>query len=294
MVKYIYMSAGYASETKSLSHVKKLVRVLSKCGITHHYLNLGRLDNNGILDMSMTTATPNFVNQVQLSSANQTVIGWINSFGEDNLENPTFVKNTLCSVRKVLSIPGINGLHINFEPFWTIDNPNLYRIVKEIRDAIGPETFLSMASPCNEQWTWDFINQLSEFTTQLDIMAYDTGITVEDDYLELIEYNFGRYEDAVARHTDVGVTYPSYKETPKVWHEPDIENIVNVARSIKKSRDRRNMGYHEHPGIYNYQYFGETVHGDATENQRNDEQNAWLVEVINQPKIILKKCSFQV
>ena len=146
---------------------------------------------------------------------------------------------------------GIAGAHFDFEPLR--DNHAEYvAFLKTVREKLGPRYFISHATrragpygisfgPLRKNfWSKDFYEQTMQHTNQTVLMAYNTTLDIEKNYVGFVKHETNLlldYSCQFDQHS-VLIGIPGFEDAPRISN-PSVENIGNGIRGVRAALETR-------------------------------------------------------
>ena len=167
---------------------------------------------------------------------------WIGGVrGVDALpDDPVWRKTFIASILELLTRhPRLAGVHLNIEPMPS-GAPGFLVLLEELRAGLPPGKLISVAAyPPPTVWHrfpdvhWDeaYFRQVAARCDQLAVMMYDTGLSNQKLYRNLMR---GWTGEALAwsGNTPVLLGLPAYDDADTGYHHPDAENLDNAVAGI--------------------------------------------------------------
>lgn len=244
MANAAFLDLYWVNKTIDLSDddMAKLVNDIGMYGITHQFLDLGKLNDQGHfkydhefeeLNAFDRDTLKRWIKITRTTDKNQKIIGTVNyGFWKFNRRvtgfNPdVFTKNMNMMINDVLSL-GLDGIHLDIEGFNAGDE-ELIEMLKYLRsDSLHGIEHVSI-SATHEPLLWDraYIRRLTEYVSEINPMIYDLyhgGATSTEAYIDIFRKTIHSYSEAIKGTGCRLVPYiPSYASTND--HRSDIETM---------------------------------------------------------------------
>lgn len=201
-----------------------------------------------------TTNFPNvksFVEQFREAYPEATLYGWIslpvNSGADGYRLDDDGVQQTVADFsQRVINDFGFDGVFLNVEPVWDGDESFL-SLVRGVRSAVGIDALISVAAPPDWSpegvdipvpplivpgtvWSDTFKQSVALLSDEIAVMAYNSGLSTPEDYIEWVAYQVSAFARAVAQlgeGTHLMIGMPTYDAEPP-GHDPLVENITSA------------------------------------------------------------------
>ena len=136
--------------------------------------------------------------------------------------------------------PRLAGVQVNIEPM-PDGNADFLTLLEELRAAIPGKTLSVAAYPPpttwhqipDVHWSPEYLRQVAGRCDQMAVMMYDTGITLEKCYIDLMRRWTAQLTEAL-RSTECGLLLgiPAYEDAGAGYHHPRVEHISAALRGI--------------------------------------------------------------
>lgn len=238
----LYWTNGTAVLTDD--DMAKYINDLSLFHITNSFLDLGKLDNQGLLKYDYPqgqeelkafneSVIKRWISLTRRTDRYQKVIGTLNFGLWRNDRRPlgfnlqVFQNNLNNEIYRLLGL-GLDGIHLDIEGFNKNDQ-DLLNMLTYLRDnSLYGVDYVSL-SATHEPLRWDkaYIRQLASHVSELNPMLYDLyygGITSQDLYVNLVRETVLRYSSAIKGTGCKLVPFlPAYRGSDD--HRTDIETM---------------------------------------------------------------------
>ena len=177
--------------------------------------------------------------------------GWVSfpaNLGEDGyrLDDEELQQSIADFSASVVNELGYDGVFLNIEPVWDGDEAFL-SLLRKVRTSVGENTPVSVAVPPDWSpedadipvpplivpgtvWSREYKQSVALLTNQMAIMAYNSGLSEADDYVEWMAYQVETFAEAVGElgeGTNVIIGIPTYDAEPP-GHDPAVENVLSA------------------------------------------------------------------
>ncbi|SDX81845.1 S-layer homology domain-containing protein [Paenibacillus sp. CF384] len=296
--------------------IAERVEQLEQHEIEYQFANIGSLQADGTIDPTQSDELGHWIKVSRETDPNQKVIAWINGNTERHLhvgteEEKVAMHATIVNSLKTMIDTGflyegvyykVDGIQFDIEPLrarWK-DDPELLSLLKDIRNAVGNDVHLSIATPAwDSVWSNAYITEIANVMDMLNPMIYDTigpdswkpnVVQSGEEYEALWKATSLRYSTAIAAsnnpdcqlapimpaydtkgYTETDPTVPEYGQFV-VYHDPVIENVYHAARGLKQAiADGANV---YGSGIF---WWGTFIldHPDPRDNQDYSHARGW-------------------
>ena len=192
-----------------------------------------------------------FATQMKQAYPQATLYGWV-SFPANldadgyRLDDEELQQNIADFSASVVGELGYDGVFLNIEPVWDGDEAFL-SLLRKVRSSVGENIPISVAVPPDWSpedadipvpplivpgtvWSREYKQSVALLTNQMAIMAYNSGLSAVDDYVEWMAYQVETFAEAVSElgeGTNVIIGIPTYDAEPP-GHDPAVENVVSA------------------------------------------------------------------
>ncbi|QGQ98363.1 hypothetical protein EHS13_27500 [Paenibacillus psychroresistens] len=276
---HAYLPEDWFFNPQSDQAIFNRVNQLKDYSIEYQFANIGSLKADGTLNSTQSEELGHWIKVSHEADPNQKVIAWINGNTETHLhvgteQEKAAMHTTIINSLKNMIDTGylykgtyykVDGIQFDIEPLratWK-DDPDLVVLLQGIRDAVGPNVHLSIATPAwDSVWSNEYITRISNIMDMLNPMIYDAVgpdswkpyvVQTPEEYQALWKSTALRYSAAIGASDNPDCQYApimaaydtkGYTETnpndPEFgkfikYHDPFIENIYNAAKGLKQA-----------------------------------------------------------
>jgi hypothetical protein len=141
-------------------------------------------------------------------------------------------------------------VHVNFEPVKS-GNQDLIEVLKRLY-SIKNSKIISIASyppptilhPHEEvHWDLEYYKVISDYVDQFVPMMYDTAITYDKIYINLMRQWTIELIDVVG-HEDLVFGIPAYEDVGVGYHDPSVENLDNALSGVFAGLNKADKSYY--------------------------------------------------
>ncbi|MBZ0286645.1 MAG: hypothetical protein K8I30_03455, partial [Anaerolineae bacterium] len=197
-----------------------------------------------------------FVTQFKALYPEARLLGWVSfpvqvGASDYRLDDAELQQNIADFCGRVISDLGYDGIFLNVEPVWNGDDEFL-SLLRKVRVEIGTDTPLAVAIPPDWSpldadvpvpplivpgtvWDEDYKQKVALLSDQMAVMAYNSGMSTQEDYTEWVAYQVRIFAEAVAGlggGTQIIIGIPTYDSEPP-GHDTAVENIPAALRGVK-------------------------------------------------------------
>ncbi|BCM93768.1 hypothetical protein IAD21_05659 [Abditibacteriota bacterium] len=274
----VWLAHSYVATPASVALVPQTAKFLQQHNVTYWFVNVGRVDKTGKLPLGALAQAVNFLNSVhQWETENNCkfkVLAWIN--GSIDAANPDrFVDINQPELRAAIAneaskftdvqapesyVAGatrpFDGVQLDLEPSGGSDTvaANLFRLMDEIRQKIGPDKLTSFTphkiGTRNMYWsTPEFYYGLGQRVDLICAMTYDTGLKDAAQYREWVKQQTTDVLRAISGATwNNDAAHPKPKNTVRAfiglpafpanqWHDVKVETVADGASGTHLALD---------------------------------------------------------
>lgn len=218
-------------------------------GFTELYLNLGSMNNLGVVGTGNYTSLPEILDANDRRAADERfrMVAWLNGTEDNNVNTASDHDDCAAGIVSLLTThTRLDGVVLDLEPFATDDNPEYLALMGVIHDALVTAELddkdLRCCAPANpppqpgQRWSTSFIAQIAAEDVIIMTMPYDTEYGLASGPVPQPAH-FMRWLEASSRHYLAG-TAAAYAAgvggfTPIIvaetmesseYHDPQTEN----------------------------------------------------------------------
>jgi Glycosyl hydrolases family 18. len=234
---------------KSQPETDALVAKLEENQIKYAFFHVRKTDAKGNLVFKYKSNAQKLTAEMHSRLPQMKVIAWVyvpspvfNRDGVD-LADPQVRNNLVSEAVWLINDCGFDGVQWDYEVFPN-NEKNFPALLDETRAAIGPDKFLSVATPMLHEeklYCWDeaHFTDIAEHCDQIAIMCYDSFLYYPRAYVQLVSKQACRVSAAVNRAGNhrckllLGIpVYDTDKGTP--GHLTIAENITNALKGVRE------------------------------------------------------------
>lgn len=244
-------------------NMRALLDEMTYFGINMQFLDLGMYDNNGLMPQSETddALTRKWIAFAREYKPEHQIIATVNGNLDAHLRHSGEMRQAMADeAARLVQEYGFDGVQVDIEPFRANSNDLLVDYLEKLRDAVGPDVHISIATTVLEQYLpHDALVEIANIVDMINPMLYDTNgpgeneVDTEEEFVQIWKDTVLRYDAAIkdSNNTDVQLapTMPAYdaKSYPAspgwpdpesgkfFYHLPEIENIKNAAEGLRQA-----------------------------------------------------------
>lgn len=194
-----------------------------------------------------------FANQLKEGYPEVELHGWVSfpaNLDEDGyrLDDEELQQNIADFSGSVVSELGYDGVFLNIEPVWDGDE-HFLALLRKVRASVGDAVPVSAAIPPDWSpedadipvpplivpgtvWSKEYKQSVALLTDHMAVMAYNSGLSSEDDYETWMAYQVATFAEAISElgeGTNLLIGIPTYDaELP--GHDPEVESVPAALR----------------------------------------------------------------
>ncbi len=207
--------------------------------------------------VEIESAVRNFVATFREAYPDATLYGWVGfpvELGADGyrLDDVGVQQRVADFSLKVVDDLGFDGVFLNVEQVWNENADDFVNLLIKVRSRMGDAGLIAVAIPPDwspaeadipkpplvrpgTEWDKRFKQRVALLTDQMAIMAYNSGLSDPNDYVQWVAYQVQTYAQAV-HELDAGaqiiIGIPTYDDALP-GHDTRVENVLSALTGVK-------------------------------------------------------------
>ncbi|MCB9451924.1 MAG: hypothetical protein H6672_10825 [Anaerolineaceae bacterium] len=255
-LRAVWLGVTWVMDAHTESEIQALATDLQAHRIQYGFVYMSYLKPDDTFNPTFEHAAT-FVRHFHAAAPEITLLGWIGIPTQITTPNGHYMENRLESKETQVAIAvfseriveewGFDGIHLDAEPVRT-DDPAFINTLQAIREAIPAESILSIAVPALQvtqaitsipyprspyHWTPDYLNLVADYSDQIVVMAYDSGLFLPADYRAWMAYQVEAAASALDDNpAELLIGVPVSEEwTPS--HQTHTEYLANALYGVQ-------------------------------------------------------------
>jgi len=240
----VWLGVEWVNKAHSVEEITTLANMLTQQQIRYVFAYASYLKPDGRFNPTYTYAAE-FVRTLKAAKPDLDVQAWIGlPLVHVDLSNAA-VRKKIVQFCVDLAQEGFDGIHLDPEPVFSNDM-NVLALLDEVRDALGPEFTLSIATrriwpifpnvrwPIVGQVAWhaSYYHQVASRVDQIVVMTYDSAMPLACLYRQWVRFQVIEITSAVG-DTDVQLFFGVPTSEERTWtHWPNAENMRNGLQGL--------------------------------------------------------------
>lgn len=201
-----------------------------------------------------------FVTDFKAAYPEANLYGWVSvpvgtEPGGRDISDPNVQQAVATFSQFVVQDLGFDGVFLNVELVFD-GNQDFLSLLGVVRDTLGTEAFIAAAIPPDwspldaaipvppliepgTEWSAEYKKNVALLVDELAVMAYNSGLSDQEDYIDWVAYQVAIYADTIAElDTGTGpgvrivIGIPTY-DTELPGHDATVENIPTAIRGVR-------------------------------------------------------------
>ena len=254
----LWLTTEWTYETHTDEEVAALVQELRdrKIGTIYAWISYLQFDRTWRAQDQIENIKA-FASQFNKAYPEAVLMGWVSlpTTEEDRVTtriNDVNLQQDVANFSKrVVEEFGYEGVFLNAEPVWDGDQ-NYLALLRAVRGAIGIDVPLSAAIPPDwspsssniplppliepgTEWETPYKQSVALLVDQMAVMAYQSGLSSADDYVQWVAYQVKTFALAIAdlgTETSLIIGIPTFDADPP-GHDPLVENVNSAVQGVE-------------------------------------------------------------
>lgn len=262
----IWIGTEWTYENRDIEQIRALAGRLKENNISNVYAWVSWLKEDGTWAgkrsgtnqfIEMEPAVRSFVQTFREVYPEATLYGWLGfpvELGPDGyrLDEVDMQERVADFSLKIVEDLGFDGVFLNVEQVWDENADDFVNLLIKVRSRMGDAGLISVAIPPDwspadadipvpplirpgTEWEKRFKQRVALLSDQMAIMAYNSGLSDPNDYVEWVAYQVQTYAAAVhelGAGAQIIIGIPTYdNELP--GHDTTVENVPTAITGIK-------------------------------------------------------------
>lgn len=251
----IWLGIDWGSSAQTEDVVGALAEQFRDNGMGTAYVWTSWLQEDDTWSETTFEHLPAFVAQLKQAFPGLSLQAWIGlpaEVPEYRLDDAELRAEVAAFSQRAVTEFGFDGVHLNVEPVWDGDE-NFLALLREVRQALGPEVPLSAAVPpdwntgtpgipvgpyttTDAMWSETYKRQVGFLVDEVVVMAYNSGLASPLDYQVWMAFQVQQFASALATletGTVLIIGIPTYDaELP--GHDPAVESVQAAVTGIRQ------------------------------------------------------------
>ncbi len=280
----VWIEHKWVGEEVLDKEIQKLVENLEKYQIDTVFVHTGPINSDGTIDPETYKYAPVFIEKAKKANEKINYQAWLGQVRSKIDLADEKVRHNISNLTMIMTqFVGFDGVHFDIEPVWDNDT-DFIKLLQECRKIMKEDKKISVALaefiPQSIIWwlenVYKFENynseknyeNVSEFSDQIVVMAYDTGINKKWLYRFLLKEQTIWVTDLV-NDAEVFMGIPAYDNISDDFN-PKAENVENALNGVVDGLNNFRSNEENFAGIAIYPYW------EMSEEEWGIYEDLWL------------------